>query len=106
MRLGNGPADGQAQPDARNRAFLLATHEFAEDLLFVTVQQPWAFVGDPQLDVIRRGPGAEADGSAWRRVLYGVFDQVDEDAFDQHGVDLNKWQIIFHSDLHRPLAQN
>jgi hypothetical protein len=38
MNLGNGPADGQAQPDAGYRAFLLATHEFAEDRLFVTVR--------------------------------------------------------------------
>jgi len=100
MRLCDGAADGQAQAHAGRGAFAGAALEFFKQQLFAAFGQAGAFVGDGQGHRIALGLRPDVDGRAGGRVLGGVFQQIDQHALHQHGVDLQQWQVVGQVHVH------
>ncbi len=82
MRLDDGVADRQAQPDAGHDRFLLPAREAQEQRALLPRRASRAPHPRPRLPARTHLRGAHPDGRARRRVLGGVFQQVDQHPLD------------------------
>ena len=81
-------ADRQAQADARRRRFGVTPAEFFEKRPLLARGQPRALVPNFHAQLLGLNRSRDADGGAGRRVLGGVFQQIDQHALHQHAVAL------------------
>src|SRR5258707_57204 len=105
MGFDDGAADGQPQADTGRGGFTLAAREFFEYRLFRTRHEPWAVVGHDDAEPVAAHRALDADLAAFRRVLGGILEKIDQNPLEQYGVDFHQRQVGGQVDAQRVRSQ-
>ncbi len=105
MSFDDGAADRKPQAYTRDGRFRIATGEGLEDRPLAPCGQAWPAVPDGDLGFGSAHAGAHAQQGAGRGELERVVEQVDQHAFEQHGVGPHQRKVCGKVDLQRMLRQ-
>ncbi len=105
MRRYDGVADGKPKADPGDGGFFIAAGKFGEDRLFLAGRQTPALIPNRYRHKTTQALHAHADLSTGGRVFDGIFQQINQHAFNQHGVAMQQRQCRWKVELDRMLCQ-